>query len=149
MRTGGPGTHRLDRRAQLAVVGDDEQTGDRAGSGDCPGLIDETDDQVVGRATTGVSNDQAGRDALAAEAGFRRAIEHELDPDRGWNHRAESTDQRGRRHPLAATGEGGQEIRTVDDQSIGVGQGIARRRHGRIVRARRAAATIGRVSLPP
>ena len=41
-------------------------------------------------------DDQAGRDALATETGFRRAIEHELDADRGGDRRPQSTDQRGR-----------------------------------------------------
>ena len=57
------------------------------------------------------------------------------------------TDQRRGRHLIATAGERGQEVRAVDDQSIGRGERVAGRCHRRIVRARTPTATIGRVSL--
>lgn len=147
LRPSRSGAHRLDGAAQPAVVGDDEQAGDTTGTGECPGLVDQADDEVVGRAPAGMSNGQSGGDALAPEPGLRGTIEDELDAGGSRDRRAESTDQRGRRHSVATAGECRQQVRAVDDESVGGCQGIARGRHRRIVRARRTAATIGRVSL--
>ena len=132
---------------ERAVVGDDEEAGDSAGPGRGPGLIDQAQDQVVGGAPSRMADDQPGRDPLAAEARVGRPVEHELDADVCRDRATQPTDQRRRRHLIATAGERGQEVRAVDDQSIGGGERVARRCHRRIVRARTPTATIGRVSL--
>jgi 4-nitrophenyl phosphatase len=137
----------MERRAERAVVGDDEQAGDSAGSGRGPGLIDQAQDQVVGGAPSRMADDEPGRDPLAAEAGVGRPVEHELDADVCRDRATQPTDQRRGRHLVTTPSERGQEVRTVDDQSIGGGERVAGRCHRRIVRARTPTATIGRVSL--
>ena len=71
-----------------AVVGDHEYRG-RVGA-----PPDEIDDDLVGRATTGMANGDAGRDALAAQTGVGRTIEDELDRDGGRDRGAQPSDQR-------------------------------------------------------
>ncbi len=95
-----------------------------------------------------MAHDQSGRDALAAHAPIRRAVEHQLDADGGRDDRPQPTDQRGLRRGAGLARQGVEEIGAVDQQSVGAGQRVARkRRHHAILRGLRPAATIGRVSL--
>jgi hypothetical protein len=94
----------VERAAQLAVVGHDED----AGGTRCPGrasrLIHETQQRLVGRPSTGVPHDQPGRDASVAHAAVRRAVEDQLDSDRRRDGRPEPTDQRRLRRRTATSG---------------------------------------------
>ena len=131
--------HPAERAWARHVVGDHEYRG-RVGA-----PPDEIDDDLVGRATTGMANGDAGRDAFAAQTGVGRTIEDELDRDGG---RIAA-----RSRPISAAAgcraaeRRRQEIRPVDDESSRVRQRISGRGHRcdrtRLRRQLGAAATIG------
>jgi hypothetical protein len=81
-----------------------------------------------------MADDEPGRDPLVAEAGFGWAIEHELDAGRRRDGGPQSADQGGLRGRAGAAGERVEQVRPVDDQSIGAGQRIAWLGHEGIVR---------------
>jgi hypothetical protein len=109
----------MERSPELAIVGDDEEAGCTAGTGGRPRLVDQPEQDVVGRSASGVADDESRGDTLAAKAGLRRAVEHELDPDRRRDCRSEATDQRGLRGRTGSTGERVKQVRSIDDQPIG------------------------------
>ena len=120
----------------------------RGRSRDGPRLVHERQQHLVGGAPAGVADDQPRRDALAAHARVGRAVEHELDADGRRDDRPQPPDQGGLRRGAGLARQGVEEIRPVDQQPVGAGQRVARkRRHHAILRAARPAATIGRVSL--
>jgi 4-nitrophenyl phosphatase len=94
-----------------------------------------------------MADDQPCSDALAAEADIGWAVEDELDPDGRRDRRSEPADQGRRRGGPAATGEGMEQVRAVDQESIGLGERVARRSHPGSVRATAGPTTIGHVSL--
>ena len=116
---------RLELDAELAVVGDDEEARRGAGTGGGPRLIDQAEDRLVGGPPSRVADDEPGRDPLAAEAGFGWAIEHELDTGRRGDGGPQSADQGGLWGRAASPGERVEQVRPVDDESIGAGQRIA------------------------
>jgi len=120
------GTLRPKTRAKVAVVGHDEEfvSGFWAGGG--ADVVGERQDHPVGSSTAGIANANAGRDALAADPSFRRAVEHELDRRPRRDHRPQATDQGGGRLWLVAARQGMEEVRPVDDQPRRVRQRIAR-----------------------
>jgi hypothetical protein len=111
--------------AELAVVGDDEEAGSRAGTGGRSRLIDQAEDRLVGRPSSRVADDEPGCDPLAAKAGFGWAIEHELDTGRRGDDGPQSADQGGLGCGAASAGERVEQVRPVDDQSIGAEKRIA------------------------
>ena len=137
----------MEGRSELSIVGDDEEPGRGAHACRRSGLVDQFHQDLVRRASTRMTHDQAGRDPLAAESGLRRAIEDELDADRCRDRGPEATDQRGLRRRAGSTGKGMEQVGSVDDQAVGGCQWITGRRHGRIVRGAGRATTIGLVSL--
>src|SRR5688572_11247072 len=95
-----------------------------------------------------MAHDQSGCDALAAHPPVGRPVEDQLDADGRGDDRPQSTDQRRLRRRAGLARQGVEEIRAVDEQSVGARQRVARkRRHRPILRVVRPAATIGRVSL--
>src|SRR5687768_16218469 len=95
-----------------------------------------------------MADDQSRRDAFSAHARIRGPVEDQLDADRCRHDRPQPTDQRCLRRRAGLARQGVEQIGAVDEQSIGAGQRVARkRRHRPILRVVRPAATIGRVSL--
>jgi hypothetical protein len=135
-RARGAGAFCLELDPQLSIVGDDEEARRRADTGGGSRLIDQAQDRLIGRPPSRVADDEPGRDPLAAEAGFWWAIEHELDTGRRGDDGPQPADQGGLRGRAASAGERVEQVRPVDDQSIGAGQRIAWLGHEGIVRWR-------------
>ncbi len=130
------------------VVADDEQAGGSGRSDHRAGLIDERQQQVVGRSPAGVADDQAGRDPFAAHPRIGSAVENELDTDRRGDHRAQPADERRLGRRASTFRHRVEQVRAVDEQSIGARQGVGREaRHPAIVRVICPAATIGPMAL--
>ena len=100
-------------------------------------VVDHREDDLVGRPSTAVADDQPGRDALVPEAALRRPVEDELDRRGGRDRAAEPSDERGRRRGIRP-GSGGlrdgvEQVRAVDQQAPGGGErvavGVGHRRH--------------------
>ena len=131
------------------VVADDQQPGRARGPDRGPRLVDEGQQEVVRRPAAGVSDDESGRDPLAAHPALGAAVEDQLDTDGRRHDGPQPTDQRSLwRGRARLAREHVQQIRPVDEQPVRAGQGIAREvRHPDIVRAAGAGATIGRMGL--
>ncbi len=135
-RPGGPGAAGSQARAQPVVVADHEHGPGRLRSRGRAHLVDERHEQLVGRPPAGMADTHARRDALAAHAVLGHPVEDELDLDRGRDRPAQPADERRRRRRPGAPAHGVQQVRPVDEQSIGAGQRVARQAgHARILRA--------------
>ena len=88
--------------AQVAVVGHNEELGGRFRACGRPDVLGKRQDHEVGASRAGIANADAGRDALASEPSFRRAVEDQLDCRRRRDDRPQAADQCGRRLRLVA-----------------------------------------------
>ncbi len=119
------------------IVADDQQARRRLGTGRLTRLIDQRDEQLVGRTTATMADQQPGRDALTTHPGIRRAVEDELDPDIGRDDRPQDADERRVRCRAGPSADRVEQVRPVDQESIGSVQGIARKAGHRPHRTRR------------
>ena len=146
---GCPGAFRPERGPEGVIVADDEQRRRCRCSGDRARLVHERQQHLVRSAPAGMTHDQSGRDPLPAHARVRCAIEpHQLDADRTRDDRPEPADQGRLRRGARLARQGVEQVRPVDEQPVGAGEGIAGKGgHRPILRGDRATATIGGVSL--
>ncbi len=130
------------------VVADDEQPGRARRPDRGTRLVDEGEQQLVRRPSTGVPDDEPRRDPFTAHPAVGSAVEHELDADRRRDDRPETPDERRLRRGTRLARERMQQVRAIDEQALGAGQRVAREaRHHAIVRVVGCPATIGAVSL--
>jgi 4-nitrophenyl phosphatase len=99
--------------------------------------LDQVDEDRVGTPPSGMSDRDPGRHPDGAETGIGRAIEDDLDPDRGWDHRSQATDEPGRRSAPGRAVVARREVEQVvpiDQQELDASERIGRStRHPGIV----------------
>jgi hypothetical protein len=135
---GDPGPGRAQRAPQVVVVGDHEQGGGAGRPAAHPLLIDQVDEQRIGAPPTGVPDGDPRRDLVAAQAAIGRSVEDDFDGDARRSDGAQPADERGRRRRRLLAGHQAEQVRTIDEQAGGAGEGVEREAgHGPIVRVAR------------